>query len=341
MARRCERCEADGPCDSAGTCPEIPLWGLPVSLISDRWRHSRSTRAALVLSLLLSVVMLLQGCGGPVVRAPVGKPLSRGASTPKATGAAVYTVRKGDTLYGIAWANGVDFRTIASINGISAPYTIYPGQRLQLTDGRRRATRSTRSATVRSNDQRVARTTGGASGSQPRAVTQARDTRRDTRSQQGSSDGGRSGATAGSVSTRAAPEGRTPSTERYPARISRWHWPSSGRLVRGFGTSGNKGIDIAGHEGQKIYAAAAGRVVYSGSGLRGYGNLIIIKHNERFLSAYGHNRANHVQEGQTVAAGEHIADMGMSGTKDIKLHFEIRRDGKPVDPIRYLPGRGG
>ncbi len=118
-----------------------------------------------------------------------------------------------------------------------------------------------------------------------------------------------------------------------------WYWPSSGRLLTTFShtDAGRKGIDIGGRLGQPVRAAAAGKVVYSGNGLRGYGNLIIVKHNEEYFSAYAHNKKNLVKENQTVKARQQIADMGKSGTKTVQLHFEIRRDGKPVNPLRYLP----
>lgn len=118
-----------------------------------------------------------------------------------------------------------------------------------------------------------------------------------------------------------------------------WSWPTQGRLITTFShnDAGRKGVDISGRLGQSVRAAAAGKVVYSGSGLRGYGNLIIVKHNEEFFSAYAHNKKNLVKENQIIKAKQKIADMGKSGTDRVKLHFEVRRDGKPVNPLRYLP----
>lgn len=118
-----------------------------------------------------------------------------------------------------------------------------------------------------------------------------------------------------------------------------WQWPANGPILRRFDgqASGKKGISIGGTHGNQIRAATAGKVVYAGSGLIGYGRLIILKHNETYLSAYGHNRELLVQEGDEVRAGQVIANMGSSGTNRIQLHFEIRRNGKPVDPLRYLP----
>lgn len=123
--------------------------------------------------------------------------------------------------------------------------------------------------------------------------------------------------------------------------ISTWRWPTEGKVIETFGASegGNKGIDIAGSKGQAIIATADGRVVYAGNALRGYGNLIIIKHNDDYLSAYAHNDTMLVREQQEVKAGQKIATMGSTGTSSTRLHFEIRYKGKSVNPLRYLPQR--
>ena len=114
-------------------------------------------------------------------------------------------------------------------------------------------------------------------------------------------------------------------------------WPTEGTVTSNFAKSGRKGVNISGRLGQSVLAAADGRVVYAGGGLRGYGELIIVKHNKRFLSAYAHNNRILVKEGDTVRVGQRIAEMGSTGTDKVMLHFEIRRDGNPVDPVRYLP----
>jgi lipoprotein NlpD len=122
-------------------------------------------------------------------------------------------------------------------------------------------------------------------------------------------------------------------------KIRKWIWPTKGRIIRKFsiGDQGNKGVDIAGRRGQSVVSSAPGTVVYSGNALRGYGNLVIIKHNDKYLSAYAHNDRLLVKEGQNVKAGQKIATMGSSGTNKVRLHFEIRYQGKPVNPKRYLP----
>ncbi len=139
-----------------------------------------------------------------------------------------------------------------------------------------------------------------------------------------------------------APAPRQATAERRPTPAGtaiRWHWPTTGEIVRSNTPTAVKGLDIAGTEGQKIEAAADGEVVYSGSGLLGYGKLIIIKHNETYLSAYAHNRVIDVKEGETVSAGQKIATMGRSNRGHPMLYFEIRKEGKPVDPLQYLPAR--
>lgn len=118
-----------------------------------------------------------------------------------------------------------------------------------------------------------------------------------------------------------------------------WIWPAHGSLIAGFSEAKNKGLDIGGKAGDPVIAAADGRVVYAGAGLRGYGNLIILKHNNTYLTAYAHNQTLLVKEDQTVQKGQKIAEMGNSDADRVKLHFEIRRQGKPVDPARYLPAR--
>lgn len=211
----------------------------------------------------------------------------------------VHVVRSGETLYSIAWRYGWDYRSLARANDIPPPYTIYPGDRIHL----------------------------GRSAPGRKAVAKRPD-----------SDG--------SPDTASKPRGRKPSsTSSSPAPASSgplsWQWPADGEVVTRFSASkvGQKGIAIAGAEGAPVRAAEDGVVVYRGNGLTGYGNLLIVKHNDRWLSAYAHNRDMVVKEGTVVKAGEKIATMGASGTFRTQLHFEIRRDGKPVDPLPLLPGK--
>ncbi len=208
-----------------------------------------------------------------------------------------YEVVRGDTLYSIAFRLGVDHRDLARWNNISSPYIIYPGQTLRLSASGGAATRT-------------------ASAPQP-APGASRQT---SRTQQ----------------TR--PNRPAASSSPPASRSNGWAWPVEGEVVKTFSADadGKQGINIAGSEGESIKAAAAGRVVYSGSGLVGYGNLVIIKHSGDFLTAYGYNRELLVSEGEDVRQGQTIARMGTSGGRAL-LHFELRQDGNPVDPQRFLP----
>jgi len=213
----------------------------------------------------------------------------------------VHVVRKGETLYSIAWQHGLDYRILAARNGIHPPYTIYPGQTLRLNPAA--ASHSAKSITKRTLS--TATKTGRHAASAP----------------------------PGSAS-------RKPAASH--AGRPHWQWPAAGRVISRFrrGDPRRQGIDIAGRVGSPVRAAADGKVVYSGNGLRGYGNLVIIKHNDIWFSAYAHNRRIRVREKENVKAGQTIAEMGSTGTDRIMLHFEIRRNGKPVDPLRYLPPKG-
>jgi lipoprotein NlpD len=215
-----------------------------------------------------------------------------------------YTVKRGDTLFAIAWRHGLKYKKLALWNGIGKPYTIYPGQRLRLYR-----------PIVRSRLQKAGVNTATMAAS----------------SRQRSTTGHQKKTYIAS---------RKPVKKRDHATNSvSWCWPVSGKVIKNFAYVGNgkKGIDIAGTPGQRVAAASAGRVVYSGSGLIGYGQLIIIKHNQTFLSAYAHNRKLYVKEGEYVKSGQKIAELGKSGTDRPKLHFEIRRHGEPVNPLIYLP----
>ena len=129
-----------------------------------------------------------------------------------------------------------------------------------------------------------------------------------------------------------------PAASEGPDSVA-WMWPATGRILAGFSEATNKGVDIVGKIGDPVVASASGRVVYSGTGLRGYGKLIIIKHNQTYLSAYAHNSNLLVKEGQNVVRGQKIGEIGDTDSSQAKLHFEIRRLGKPVDPLKYLPAR--
>ena len=226
-----------------------------------------------------------------------------------------YVVQRGDTLYSIAFRFGWDWKALAARNGIAAPYLIRVGQVIRF-DGRQASPPpvATRPPVV----------TYPAPVNRPTAPVQA--------------------PPAQTTRTPTAPIAVTPATtpvQSVKRSASGWAWPSNGAVIGRFSSNGslNKGIDIAGELGQPVLAASDGSVVYAGSGLRGYGELVIIKHSDTYVSAYGHNRRLLVREGQQVKAGQTIAEMGSTGTDRVKLHFEIRRQGKPVDPLQYLPRR--
>jgi len=239
-----------------------------------------------------------------------------------------HVVKRGETLYSIAWRYGRDYRELGNANGISPPYPIQAGQVLRLDlRGTVTSSEQTASSSRRSSSQRAESTTSSATTGTSAGVS--------------SGDGGRASA-ASTTPARPSPTTTAPVPRRSQTVANiQWHWPHVGTVIAGFSTSGkvNKGLDIAGNAGDRIRAAAAGSVVYAGSGLLGYGNLIIVNHNEHYLSAYAHNRTILVQEGEEVAAGQVIAELGSSGADRPKLHFEIRKNGNPVDPARYLPPR--
>lgn len=257
-----------------------------------------------------------------------------------------YTVRKGDTMFLIAYISGLDIKELAALNNMKEPYSLSVGQTLKVSNGHSAA------------PQPVAKTTPV---QQPMQATMQPSTTEPSvtytpgaHGTQYGSDGTITGpikAGVGSAPTPNAPlttqvqqptTGQVTPADTAPAVSNvAWRWPTSGNVIQGFSNSdgGNKGIDISGSRGQAVNAAAGGRVVYAGNALRGYGNLIIIKHNDDFLSAYAHNDSILVKDQQEVNAGQQIAKMGSSGTNGVKLHFEIRYKGKSVDPTRYLPRR--
>lgn len=244
--------------------------------------------------------------------------------------ASSYRVSKGDTLYSIAFRHGVDFRDVARWNGIAAPYTIWPGQQLVL-----RAPTSSRAPAPT-----VAR-----AAPPPREATAAvKAPTRPLVAPTSSRTVADAVPVAGVPASVPAPPPPAPPTPAPGGTRSaggvNWRWPADGRLIKGF-QSGDAipGIEIAGAAGSPVRAAGDGVVVYSGNGLVGYGELIIVKHNDDFLSAYGHNRKRLVKEGQRVSAGQQIAEMGATGASRDELQFQIRRNGNPVNPLDYLPSR--
>lgn len=267
---------------------------------------NQSTSKLSALLILVTLGFVLSGCGGHVY----------------------HKVERGETLYSIGWAYGYDYRQVAQWNGISPPYHLNPGQRLRVAPPSGQAVKPLqeyRPEKRRENRVRV---------QEPAPVVGPSDEKK---------------ASPGYTPDRVKKDVRTVVTkvkEFFGNHSISWRWPTKERrILRTFSLKdpSRQGLDITGKLGSPIYAAANGRVVYAGSGLTHYGKLIIIKHNDKYLSAYAHNKKLHVEEGQAVTAGQKIADMGddsvSGGTGRVMLHFEIRRNGKPVDPLRHLPRR--
>jgi lipoprotein NlpD len=303
---------------------------------------------------------LSEGAGSRVVSpAPERKPATPAGDR--------YRVERGDTLYSIAFRHGVDYRDLATWNGISAPYTIYVGQELRTSSAPRTSVAHappptprapTPSSTVaasastapRSSASDVAKPTPFEPVAQTPPAATAPVAPAPPKSTTASPPIAATPTTpvaatpppAAVVETPAkAPPATAPSEPVATNGEVAWRWPADGQVVGTYaaGDQTRQGIDIAGKAGDSVRAAADGSVVYSGNGLIGYGELIIIKHSPSFLSAYGHNRKRLVKEGDRVKAGQVIAEMGSSSASRDSLHFEIRRNGKPANPVDYLPRR--
>ncbi len=322
---------------------------------------------------LLAAAVVLGGCAGtpnsaPVLdhgptRANLSKPPA--AKTTPVPGArpTEYVIKAGDTLYSIALEHGVDYRDLTRWNKLDDPTKISVGQTLRLTPPEPTVAAAATGVEV-----------GAARGSGP---VESRPLDTSAIAQQGTGDGSTMTAPkalrlpysstnlamlskeAQAPASRPASVGSVqptpgPTPEIKPevkpqtkpvvapadpdARGIGFIWPARGQLLAGFSEPNSKGVDIGGHLGDPVYAAAAGRVMYTGTGIRGYGKLIVIKHENDFNSVYAHNKTILVKEGQTVTRGERIAELGESDADKPKLHFEIRKSGKPVDPMKYLPG---
>lgn len=349
---------------------------------------------------IMSVLALaISGCANQQQNTPQVRDLSEASRAVE--NSPQYTVKAGDTLYGIAWQHNLDYRQLASLNDIDAPYQIYPGQTIALREGAAAGAGTNPSASGSGTTARPASSGAVATGlntsattavagndqeldwllpdesaiernqrlTAERAEAEAEEARADTAPQAGedataSDSDSPAPEVVAAAEPAAEPEPAEPaqSTDAEPAasnqasqqtppdRSSRtftpvdevnWQWPTDGQVTGEFGQGGSitAGIDIAGQKGQPVKAAGPGIVVYAGSGVRGYGNLILLKHNDQFLSAYAHNDSLNVKENDVVETGEVIAVMGDSDAESAKLHFEVRRDGQPQDPMDYLPSR--
>ena len=275
------------------------------------------SRGLAVLGSVALASLVLVGCGTRLNKAPVenrGTSANPSAQPGVVTGADIklmpgaenagkpgyYSVKPGDTLIRIGLESGQSWKDVARWNNLENANLIEVGQVLRVVP-------PVASAAVSDSGGVVAR---------PMAVAPVTP----------------------AAPTASAPKPANPAASAGEDDVA-FIWPSSGTLLAGFDEARNKGYDISGKAGDPVVAAADGRVVYAGAGLRGYGNLIILKHNNTFLTAYAHNQALLVKEDQAVRKGQKIAEMGSTDADRVKLHFEIRRQGKPVDPVRYLPSR--
>ncbi|MBT9595895.1 MAG: peptidoglycan DD-metalloendopeptidase family protein [Vitreoscilla sp.] len=281
---------------------------------------------------LLAGALLLTGCATPRGRAPV-EDRSAGQMAPKPAAAAepvrpaapaasaagdarptTYTVKPGDTLMRIGLETGQGWRDIARWNGIDNPNLIEVGQMLRVMPPASETVAAIKPVLPSKVETKPL---------DPKAAA--------------------SGASGVSVASAASAPSASGSAPAVPAKDNddevQWAWPAAGPVATPFDESRNKGLAITGKAGDPVFAAADGRVVYAGSGLRGYGNLVIVKHNATYLTAYAHNQTLLVKEDQVVRRGQKIAEMGSSDAERVQLHFEVRRQGKPMDPSKLLPAR--
>ena len=259
---------------------------------------------------------------------------------------AYYTVRKGDTLLRIALEYGQNYRDLVSWNNLANPNDIKVDQLLRVVPPDASATGTpgvqTSAIVMPPSDARPLSSTPPAAG--PAGVPRKSGPRGEKRPYSDATlaelqnDEGGAPAPSRPAPASAGAVPVPPPAATGDEKLS-WMWPTSGKVIATFDDGKSKGIDIAGKVGQPVVAAGSGKVMYAGSGIRGYGNLVIVKHNNSLLSAYAHNRTILVKEGQTVSKGQTIAEMGDSDADTVKLHFEIRQQGKPVDPAKFLPAR--
>jgi lipoprotein NlpD len=290
--------------------------------------------------LLLTMLLALSACTTAPNQAPVVDRTPVVTPPPVAKPAPVeepkdkdgyYTVRKGDTLIRIALEHGLNYRDLAAWNNLSNADDIKVDQSLRVKPPEGVVT-----AAVTPPPPLVV---------PPKKTTPKGDKKPYTDSNlaemqkpEGENGKAEKPVQVASVAPAPAPAAAAPALSAEDRELT-WIWPSDGKVIASFDEGKNKGIDIAGRPGQQVLAAGAGKVMYAGSGIRGYGNLVIVKHSNSLLSAYAHNRTILVKEGQSVSKGQTIAEMGDSDTDTVKLHFEIRQQGKPVDPSKFLPNR--
>lgn len=275
--------------------------------------------------------LFLSGCSYEILHysdKDSGSYSSNSARVAPVPSSGIYRVKQGDTLFSIAFRYGLDYRELAKSNRIDSPYVIYPNQKIHL-----RGTTSSRSNTT-SVPALIVKETSPTPSTKP--VTSKQVVSKQVAPTPISVQPKTSEKV--SVPVRAAEKVSAPIVQG-DKMTSDWSWPVDGKVTRSFSSSGvsSKGIDIKGEQGELVKAAADGIVVYAGNGLIGYGNLVIVKHNDVYLSAYAYNENILVKEKQTVRVGDSLAVIGGKGSERPLLHFEVRRDGQPIDPLSVLP----
>lgn len=300
----------------------------------------------------LLITILIGGCATKSSRAPVIERLPASQSNPPSKTAAAkpkeadwrpatYTVQKGDTLYSIALEHGQDYKELAEWNGIPAPYTIRIGQTLRITPSATENTTPLKSMAM--GEAKPLPASEPSVKTEPKAIKQPYSDQTLAQLEKPLAKPAPVAQPKPEIAKAEPPKPiKPPETAKPDASTDDdavdWGWPADGKIVTNFNDNGSaKGVDIGGALGQAINAAASGKVVHTGSTLRGYGRLIIIKHTKSFFSVYAHNSQVLVHEGQGVVKGQKIAEMGNSDADRVKLHFEIRHFGKPADPLKYLP----
>lgn len=294
-----------------------------------------------ILSLSLASLFLAACTQAP---APTVQPVPTAQAQARTAGPGEYQVKRGETLFRIAREHGLDHRELAALNNITDPTTLREGQILRL-----RPAGSAQSLPVDSGVAVVSPIGVGAavesrplSGAVPAPATASNLVREPRGGKEPYSDEAHARLNSSTVKAIAAVNTPpVPADKAATAMVEGvlWAWPTTASIQRGYNVGGNKGLDFAGKQGDPVLAAADGRVLYVGEALAGYGKLVIVKHGNDHLSVYAHNHRILVKESQSVKLGEKIAEMGRTGTDSVKLHFEIRKQGKPVDPMPFLPRR--
>ena len=302
--------------------------GAPLRRVDDGW--GRAVLARILIGFFLAALV---ACATPT-RAPIEDRVAQPARPD-------YRVKQGDTLYSIAFSYGLDYRKVAAANDITVPYTIYPGQYIQLAEAAVVPLAEPVPVVVTNEEKPPARGVSepGAVSPVPAVNVPAAVIPKAPVALVKKPAAASPPVTPSVAKPSTAPPQKVSQGRVTLGEVKSWRWPASGPVTRGYSGSVHKGIDIGGGRGDPVVAVAPGKVFYAGTGIVGFGELLIVKHNEQYLSAYGHNDRLLAAEGDMVSAGQTIAEKGSSGTDSVKLHFEIRREGKPIDPQRVLPRR--